>query len=134
MPNLKFPKSRLIHFTPAGKAEYLLKNSGPNIIGRKSTLNPPDVDLLVKTPDGLMSRRHARIDVKFGQQGIVFLLTDLGSQNGTTLINRQRDELKLWPGDEVYLEDGFTIRMGATEVVFEVSADESLTQLKAPFT
>ena len=126
---MNHPTCHLIYHTPAGKTKYPLNNNGGNTLGRKSELNPPDVDLLIDTQDDLMSRRHARITISFGIPPN-YLLSDLDSHNGTTLINKQREELKIMPGDKVFLEDGYTIRMGATEVVFEIAYNDSKTNLK----
>ncbi|HFA51214.1 MAG TPA: FHA domain-containing protein, partial [Bacteroidetes bacterium] len=104
---------------PAGKIKYPLNYKGENIIGRKARLNPPDVNVLMDSGDGTMSRRHARIHISFGTGGTVFLLSDLNSQNGTRLFNRQRQEIQILPGDEVYLQDGYIIRMGNSELIFE---------------
>ena len=126
---MKHPKCHLLFHTPTGKIRYPLNNNGGNTLGRKSGLNPPDVDLLIETTDNLMSRRHARISISFGMPPN-YLLSDLDSQNGTVLINKQRQELTIMPGDEVFLEDGYIIRMGATEVVFEMVRPDSKTNLR----
>ncbi len=127
---MKFPACHLIFHAPSGKIKYPLNNGGANIIGRKARLNPPDVNVLVDANDGSMSRRHACIDIRFGMAGPVFLLSDLSSQNGTVLINRQRQQMKLLPGDEVYLQDGFIIRLGQTELTFEILKQEVETALR----
>lgn len=126
---MKIPTCHLIFYSPAGKVKFQVNNNGGNIIGRKSEVNPPDVDLLVNTDDALMSRRHARIRASFGQIPN-YLLSDMDSQNGTTLINKQREEMEILPGDEVFIEDGYTIRMGATEMVFEMTYEGNKTNLK----
>ena len=129
---MKHPVCHLLYHAPTGKIKYPLEVSKANVIGRKTALNPPDVNILVDTTDDSMSRRHGQISILFGDlnEGYVYVLSDLDSRNGTTLFNKQRQEMKILPGDEVCLKDGFIIRMGATELTFEIVPEDNKTKLK----
>lgn len=84
-------------------------------IGRKNSSGPtsrPDVEVM--TTDMKMSRKHAAIKKK-GKTG--FTLADLGSKNGVVYNGSKLEE-----GEEVYLSDGDTFRLG--ETTFKVSFSE----------
>jgi len=69
------------------------------IVGRSSHSD-------IRLGDGLASRRHAQID----RQGPGFIITDLGSTNGTFVNER--------PVHQQLLRDGDELRMGATRLRF----------------
>lgn len=97
-------------------------------IGRKNNGGPehrPDVE--VTTTDKMMSRKHAAIARK-GKTG--FVLKDITSKNGIFLND---ENVKLDEGEEVYLNDGDTFRLGQTQftvsiVEQQVSNDDEPTK------
>lgn len=64
--------------------------AGGTTLGRSS-------DNDIRVADTLASRRHARIDLQDG----VFVLTDLGSVNGTSVNGRRIQQQPLRDGDEI---------------------------------
>jgi Protein of unknown function (DUF3662)/Inner membrane component of T3SS, cytoplasmic domain len=87
-----------------GRAPRRIPVSGAPIrIGRA-----PECELVLK--DSLVSRRHARLHARNG----VFVLTDLGSTNGTRVNGHRVTELVLGAGDR--------IEIGDTKVVIEAAA------------
>lgn len=89
---------------------------GRNIIGRKSVSKPCDV--MIDTQDKEMSRNHCIIDVIPDARGNRYLLSDMGSGNGT-FINAKKESM-LKQGMEVLLQDGDIIQMGQTKVVIKM--------------
>ncbi|HEX9415946.1 MAG TPA: DUF3662 and FHA domain-containing protein [Gaiellaceae bacterium] len=85
-----------------GAAEYTFE-SGRLAIGRSR-----DCDIRVTDPN--VSRRHAEVR----QEGSSYFVVDLDSTNGTEVNGRRVRRAKL--------EDGDTIVLGATELVFERTA------------
>jgi hypothetical protein len=88
---------------------FLLDAARDNILGRAA-------ESLVTLADRLASRNHAVI--RFDEASSAWVLTDLGSRNGTWL-----DGVRVSRGT---LADGSLIRVGTTELVFRptVPADE----------
>ncbi len=84
---------------------FLLDPSSDNVLGRTT-------GSLVVLADRLASRNHAAI--RFDPEATSWVLRDLGSRNGTWL-----DNVRV--GDAI-LTDGSLIRVGTTELVFQVTA------------
>ncbi|HMF57069.1 MAG TPA: protein kinase, partial [Pyrinomonadaceae bacterium] len=89
-----------------------------NLIGR---LDPnsnifPEVDLSRFDPETKVSRQHARI----WRKGETFLIEDLGSVNGTVVLGRDNDTVRLAPRQPRVLENGDKLRLGETMLHFLV--------------
>lgn len=94
--------------------KFALRSDESNI-GRWDADNGvfPDIDLDKHDPEAKISRRHARILRRNGNE---YFIEDLGSTNGT-FVNRGR---RLIPGDETALRDGDEIIIGKTFLRFHV--------------
>ena len=90
-----------------------------NVVGRRDPQSGifPEVDLSKYDPQTKISRRHARI----WREGNSFLVEDLGSSNGTTLMSAASDSLRLLPHQPHTLTNGDRIRVGDTTLHFTVS-------------
>jgi pSer/pThr/pTyr-binding forkhead associated (FHA) protein len=86
----------LVHIHPPG-----LVAAGPHALGPKPTVIGRDADCTLVDPDPSVSRRHAIILLQSDGR---FLLTDLGSTNGTAVNDA--------PVDSAVLEDGDRVRVG----------------------
>jgi pSer/pThr/pTyr-binding forkhead associated (FHA) protein len=89
---------------------------GINIVGRKSPSKPCEV--MIDTQDSFMSRNHCQVEVLQRGNGYLYVIKDLGSQNGV-FINADRNS-RLKKDDEVYLQNGDTVQIGRTKVVLKV--------------
>ena len=89
-----------------------------NLLGRRDPMSNifPEVDLSKYDPQTKISRRHARI----WRDGNNFLVEDLGSSNGTTLMPPSRDPIRLLPRQPHNLTNGDKIRLGDTVMYFTV--------------
>ena len=89
-----------------------------NLLGRRDPMSNifPEVDLSKYDPQTKISRRHARI----WRDGNNFLVEDLGSSNGTTLIPAISDSIRLLPHQPHNLVSGDKIRLGDTTLHFTV--------------
>jgi eukaryotic-like serine/threonine-protein kinase len=89
-----------------------------NLLGRRDPMSNifPEVDLSKYDPQTKISRRHARI----WRDGNNFLVEDLGSSNGTTLMPPTRDPIRLLPRQPHNLTSGDKIRLGDTIMYFTV--------------
>ncbi len=89
-----------------------------NLLGRRDPMSNifPEVDLSKYDPQTKISRRHARI----WRDGNNFLVEDLGSSNGTTLIPAVSDSIRLLPHQPHNLVSGDKIRLGDTTLHFTV--------------
>jgi len=89
--------------------------------GRAHTVSPTGVvigrsrECDLRVSDGNASRRHAEVT----QDGEAWLVTDLGSTNGT-FVNRGR---RLLPGAPQVLTDGDEIIVGKTFLRFKIKQD-----------
>jgi serine/threonine-protein kinase len=99
--------------TPAYSLE---KNE--NLVGRRDPMSNifPEVDLSKYDPQTKISRRHARI----WREGDKFHVEDLGSSNGTILLSRVSDSLRLAPRQPHPLVNGDRIQIGDTTLHFIV--------------
>lgn len=90
-----------------------------NLVGRRDPMSNifPEVDLSRYDPQTKISRRHARI----WRDGKEFMVEDLGSSNGTLLLTRASDTLRLTPHSPHPLANGDRIRIGDTTLQFIVS-------------
>ena len=87
---------------------------GNYVVGRKSPVS--DANIRIETDDKMMSRNHARIDVKKDTHGgIIHCLSDNQSKNRTLHNGIFLDE-----GEEVVLQDNDEIKMGETLLRFNV--------------
>ena len=86
---------------------------GENVIGR-------DADVAVCIKAGDVSRRHARIVI----ENDAARLEDLGSKNGTFLMERRLE-------DEVVLRNGDSFRVGHQRFVYSNSLSQDTTQTGA---
>jgi serine/threonine-protein kinase len=89
-----------------------------NLLGRSDPHSNifPEVDLSRFDPETKVSRRHARI----WRRGDSFLIEDLGSVNGTVVMGRDNDTVRLAPGQPRVLESGDKLRLGETTLHFLV--------------
>jgi serine/threonine protein kinase len=89
-----------------------------NLLGRRDPMSNifPEVDLSKYDPQTKISRRHARI----WRDGNNFLVEDLGSSNGTTLLPAVSDSIRLLPHQPHALTSGDKIRLGDTTLHFTV--------------
>jgi serine/threonine-protein kinase len=98
-------------------ASFLLQKDS-NLVGRSDPHSNifPEVDLSRFDPETKVSRRHARI----WRKGETFLVEDLGSVNGTVLLGRDNDTVRLAPHQPRVLENGDKLRLGETMLHFLV--------------
>ncbi|MEP6946776.1 MAG: protein kinase [Acidobacteriota bacterium] len=89
-----------------------------NLVGRRDPMSNifPEVDLSKYDPQTKISRRHARI----WRDGSDFLVEDLGSSNGTLLLGRVSDTLRLSPHKPHPIASGDRLRIGDTTLQFIV--------------
>ncbi len=89
-----------------------------NLVGRRDPMSNifPEVDLSKYDPQTKISRRHAKI----WRDGTNFLVEDLGSSNGTILLTKLSDTLRLMPHQPHPLASGDRIRIGDTTLQFIV--------------
>lgn len=89
-----------------------------NLLGRRDPMSNifPEVDLSKFDPQTKISRRHARV----WQDGAAYLVEDLGSSNGTTLIPSGSDSIRLLPHQPRPLNNGDRIRLGDTTLHFTI--------------
>jgi serine/threonine protein kinase len=89
-----------------------------NLLGRRDPMSNifPEVDLSKYDPQTKISRRHARI----WREGNSFLVEDLGSSNGTTLLPSVSDSVRLLPHQPHTLTNGDKIRLGDTTLHFTI--------------
>ncbi|MBV9242672.1 MAG: protein kinase [Acidobacteria bacterium] len=87
-----------------------------NLVGRRDPMSNifPEIDLSRYDPQTKISRRHARI----WREGEMFLVEDLGSSNGTTLVPAHEDTVRLQPHHPYALGNGDRLRMGDTTLHF----------------
>ena len=87
-----------------------------NLVGRRDPMSNifPEVDLSKFDPQTKISRRHARI----WRDRESFMVEDLGSSNGTTIINRGNESQKLGKNQPHVLTSGDRIRVGDTTLHF----------------
>jgi Serine/threonine protein kinase len=98
-------------------ASFLLQKDS-NLVGRSDPHSNifPEVDLSRFDPETKVSRRHARI----WRKGETFLVEDLGSVNGTVVLGRDNDTVRLAPHQPRVLENGDKLRLGETMLHFLV--------------
>ncbi len=89
-----------------------------NLVGRRDPMSNifPEVDLSKYDPQTKISRRHARI----WREGDTFLVEDLGSSNGTLLMGRVSDALRLAPHMPHPIASGDRLKIGDTTLQFVV--------------
>ena len=87
-----------------------------NLVGRRDPMSNifPEVDLSKFDPQTKISRRHARV----WREKDSFMVEDLGSSNGTTLINKANESQKLGRNQPRVLTSGDKIRVGDTTLYF----------------
>jgi eukaryotic-like serine/threonine-protein kinase len=91
---------------------------GDVLLGRRDPLANifPEVDLSKFDPQTKISRRHARI----WRDGRNFMVEDLGSSNGTTIMPQSLDAYRLRPREPHPLASGDRLRLGDTTLHFLV--------------
>ena len=89
-----------------------------NLLGRRDPMSNifPEIDLSRFDPQTKISRRHARI----WSDGGNFLVEDLGSSNGTTLLPGINDSVRLEPHQPHPISNGDRLRVGDTTLHFLV--------------
>ncbi len=89
-----------------------------NIVGRRDPQSNifPEVDLSRFDPQTKISRRHARI----WNEGGGFLVEDLGSSNGTTLLHATEHSVRLQPHRPHPIGNGDRLRVGDTTLHFVI--------------
>jgi serine/threonine-protein kinase len=87
-----------------------------NLVGRKDPHSNifPEVDLSRYDPQVKVSRRHARIWL----QGENYMIEDLGSSNGTMLVNSLNEAVRLFPHQPHVLTHGDKLKLGETTLHF----------------
>jgi serine/threonine protein kinase len=97
--------------------EYPLEKDS-NLLGRRDPMSNifPEVDMSKFDPQTKISRKHARI----WREGDLYMLEDLGSSNGTILINSNNDAVRLLPRQPHVLSHGDKLRLGDTTLRFTV--------------
>lgn len=112
------PKLLLVGTNELDSTSFKLEKSD-NLIGRRDPMSNifPEIDLSKYDPQTKISRRHARI----WREGNSFLVEDLGSSNGTTLLSAASDSLRLLPHQPHTLTNGDRLRVGDTTLHFTVS-------------
>ena len=84
---------------------------GDNIIGRRN--KGDDIHIPIETNDPSMDRRHCILNVKRGKaRNLIYTLRDNDSITGTFVMNEI-----LGPKDQVRIEDGTIITLGATSLI-----------------
>jgi serine/threonine-protein kinase len=97
--------------------EYPLEKES-NLLGRRDPMSNifPEVDVSKFDPQTKISRRHARI----WRDGDIFMLEDLGSSNGTVLIQSNNEQIRLLPRQPQILTHGDKVRLGDTTLQFSL--------------
>ncbi|MBN3910152.1 MAG: FHA domain-containing protein [Nostoc sp. NMS1] len=107
-PPQRAPALKLIHTT--GREFHLVGEGG--YIGRRSQspgIAPPEIDLTGIPSEGIVSRRHARVDWDWSQNA--YMIVDM-STNGIYLNNNP-----LTPGMQYRLLNGDSLRFGQDNLV-----------------
>lgn len=88
------------------------------LIGRRDPLSNiyPDIDLTKFDPQTKISRRHARIWL----EGEKYMIEDLGSSNGTTILRLTNEIVRLLPRQPKQLFNGDKIKLGDTTLRFVI--------------
>lgn len=114
---------------------FLLKNEPKieHIIGRKAVSK--QARYAIETSDRSIGRNHCKIEIRASTQGLVFLLTTLTSAQGSyrTILKRRKKQLKIYPKDQVYLQDRDIIEIGANNLrlQFWEPIENTITKPKA---
>ncbi|NNE67311.1 MAG: FHA domain-containing protein [Pyrinomonadaceae bacterium] len=89
-----------------------------NLVGRRDPMSNifPEVDLSKYDPQTKISRKHARI----WREGETYMVEDLGSSNGTTIIQASNDTTRLAPHQSRPLSHGDKIQVGDTMLHFVI--------------
>jgi serine/threonine protein kinase len=97
--------------------EYPLEKES-NLLGRRDPMSNifPEVDMSKFDPQTKISRKHARI----WREGDLYMLEDLGSSNGTILINSNNDAVRLLPRQPHVLSHGDKLKLGDTTLRFTI--------------
>ena len=99
--------------------QVLPLKEGDNVIGRRS--KGTEVDIPIESNDPSLDRRHCIIHVKRNKQGeVVYTLRDNDSVTGTFLMNEI-----LGPKDQIRIEDGAIITLGATTLILRSAESDS---------
>jgi len=108
----------VIHATGELEPSSFRLEKNDNLLGRRDPMSNifPEVDLSKYDPQTKISRRHARI----WREGNSFLVEDLGSSNGTTLLPSASDSVRLLPHQPHTLTNGDKIRLGDTTLFFTI--------------
>jgi eukaryotic-like serine/threonine-protein kinase len=90
-----------------------------NLVGRRDPMSNifPEVDLSKFDPQTKISRRHARI----WRESDKYMVEDLGSSNGTVLITKSNEMLRLIKNQPHVLSHGDKLRLGDTTLHFVLS-------------
>jgi len=118
-PNRSVRTARLVvDGTTDLEAPVYLIEKNDNLLGRRDPMSNifPEVDLSKFDPQTKISRRHARII----HDGADFLVEDLGSSNGTTVLSSGSGNLRLRPNQPHRLANGDRIKLGDTTLHFWV--------------
>ena len=96
------------------KEQIFHLREGNYIVGRKTSASIADIR--IKTADKMMSRNHARIEVKKdSKQSLMHCLSDNQSKNRTMY-----NDVFLEDNEEVVLQDNDEIKLGNTQLRFNV--------------
>ncbi|GMV37222.1 MAG: hypothetical protein AMXMBFR61_17300 [Fimbriimonadales bacterium] len=112
--------ARLRYVDATGPTDRVFELQSDNLIGRYDpAVCEVDVDLTEFPDSKFVSRRHARIR----REGEQWLLSDLGSGNGTFLYRGSGAQPER-VGEEVAIADGDEIAFGSVRCRFETAAEE----------
>jgi hypothetical protein len=94
-PNYPVPGGEAHVIEPSGASKAVTLHPGSNSIGRDSNQD-------IQLDDPKVSKQHA--DLNVSPEGR-YVVTDLGSQNGTTVNGTQISQQELYQGDQIGLGD-----------------------------
>lgn len=112
-----FPRLMIVGTNDLETMDYILEKDS-NLLGRRDPMSNifPEVDLSKFDPQTKISRKHARI----WREGDVYMLEDLGSSNGTTLISILNGSTRLLPRQPQVLSHGDKVKLGDTILRFTI--------------
>jgi hypothetical protein len=110
--------AKLVLETGALESPSFMLEKDSNLVGREDRRSNifPEIDLSRFDALNKVSRRHARI----WRQGATFMIEDLGSANGTTLVSNDNQAVKLRAHQPHALTHGDKLKLGETTLHFFV--------------
>ncbi|MBR1940430.1 MAG: FHA domain-containing protein [Bacteroidaceae bacterium] len=108
--------------TQVGNGRRYQLKIGSNTIGRKATTS--NTQIQIETNDLYMSRNHAEIIVSTSNNGFLHYFKNAQNKNNTYV-----NEQIIKDGDLLILEGGEIIRMGHTELIFELTKNRNTSDI-----